>query len=1311
MNHSQLIRVAAIRLLNDQGLLCSPDVTTLASSTDRVLTARGWPLVVKLADRLKIKLNPVSRTSPTLQGSLSTFTPYNLSTTAGVLSYNSELDERDRTFAVAHELGHFILHREQVFCHRQDLQYTALDEVPLAGTVEVYNPHNLREREANLFAAELLMPQSELRAGYLDRMRALSMAGYGHGDAVDTLAAHFGVKRHRVLIQLLTVFLASPLPASGLNDLDTAPPLEVGPPNEAGTTNQGTPALDDDQIKAVRAGMPTLVLAGPGAGKTMTLVERVRYLITEGGLSPAHLLVLTFSNKAAGELRARIARAGLPAAQMHISTFHAYGIDFLRRYYKLADLPPDFRLLDRAGSYLLLEDLLALLPGGFYIRDTNPTGYFKELLDDISRTKDYLHTPDEYDAAVAEMRERQAGDTPLYQVREVQRAQERAAIFRIYETEKRSRRQVDFSDLIMLPVQLMQQYPELLAEERERYGAVLIDEFQDINYASGALIRLLTSPQEGGSGQLWAVGDIHQSIYRFRGAFPHQAGPSQFGVDYAGGEIAPAVYELGFNYRSLPPIVSLATALRAEMPEGGVGPTTATRGGATEAPVLNDLAGLSSTPHLYYTEFATTQMEIEALINTIREQCAAGYRYYDQAILCQRHAQADLLARALTTAGIPVTRVSAFFSRAEIQELLAVVRTMVRPMPLALFRLSGGRISIQSLAHLVAGGSLVSREALERSGVVPRLVPPAAFEARRLAALSESLASWRNIWRLMTEYLFNWSTLVIDLTERARDSTDATEARQSLRALGQMIRLAYGFDQAEEAELVRRAAQERGRELTPDEITSIRASLEPVAHRRNFVRYLYALLHSETRIELEAEIDGVMPTTVVLREAVSSREPPAKVGDNADAVHILTAHASKGLEFPVVYLPGLHESRPPWNPIEPPPPDFHYISREGRTDDERCLFYVAVTRARDRLFLSWARHLNVGEETAATMAGEEAESNKPGQQRARSPHPVLATALQFRMTQPDLWGEVATMRESVPTLAPTGLDREEGNSRSPVESVPMSDADAVFDFWDLQRYEECSLRSHYEQIQRGTNVHSESQSRFYNGLKQAQTALHSAMAANGELPELSELLVVYETSWSSDAAAAVLDGMPPDYYHQQGVRIIQALWQHYSQLLEQDIADREFERPIAVTFKQEYLITLQTCQVMVTVDRVETLPDGRKRLVCTRVGQIPEGDDFKQSVNRLLTLYGLALEQEPPGSVVVYEAVSASGVTHRITEKFHKGAINYRRWQRGELKSRGVLAGLEQIAAQIRTGRYEPHPGEHCLRCPFYTLLCPAQLD
>ncbi|MGZ3715933.1 MAG: UvrD-helicase domain-containing protein, partial [Ktedonobacterales bacterium] len=463
----------------------------------------------------------------------------------GIIWLRDDLDAETRLFAIAHELGHYMLHRGEGInlhptCEQHEINQQA-DPADLRTEdrrVEEYTPRARRELEANAFAAELLAPRAHVRR----------LFAAGRDVDATRLAAYFGISQTLAQRRLIDALLSPTRPAEHAAALEAT--------DTTGTRNGSEhigliDRLDLSQREAARASGPALIVAGPGTGKTATLVGRAAHLIRERNIPPERMLALTFSNRAAGEMRERLVRSGLPGERIPVMTIHAFAVSLLREYASRvphaadeAELKPEFRILDEADAFLLMEELLAKLPLHYYRSLGSPTVHIHTLRTDFSRARDSLLTPADYLALVEAMPLAPSApdgsgthgtDTPAttngkqkkgakhppagtFTAEHIAKARERAAAYAVWDRELRQRGLVDFGGLIQRAVELLRADSVALADVRDRYREILVDEFQDTNRAAAELLLLVA----GKSGnRLWVVGDHNQSIYRFRGASPH----------------------------------------------------------------------------------------------------------------------------------------------------------------------------------------------------------------------------------------------------------------------------------------------------------------------------------------------------------------------------------------------------------------------------------------------------------------------------------------------------------------------------------------------------------------------------------------------------------------------------------------------------------------------------------------------------------------------------------------------------------------------------------------------------------------------
>ena len=352
--------------------------------------------------------------------------------------------------------------------------------------VEDYGAHERRELQANVFARAFLFPPIARAAD----VRRPSPDGVRHRQA----ARFAGAAR---------------APANPRCDPSAASPTDEDSESPLARPSRPDPAQDR---AAAHRGTPFQLQAGPGTGKTKTLVKRILSLLEEG-VDPASILVLTFSNRAAGELAERVSAAAPDKApKIWIGTFHAFGLDLVRRYYEEFKLPPDPALFDRSDAIAVLEEILPTLPLVHYRNLWDPALILKEILSAISRAKDELYDDKGY-LALAKKMEEDAGDDEEKQTA-AKKCLEIAAVYERYERAKADHKAVDFGDLIMGPTRLLENNKAIQAAIQLRHRHVLVDEYQDVNRASVRLVKAIA----GDGKRLWVVGDARQSIYRFRGA-------------------------------------------------------------------------------------------------------------------------------------------------------------------------------------------------------------------------------------------------------------------------------------------------------------------------------------------------------------------------------------------------------------------------------------------------------------------------------------------------------------------------------------------------------------------------------------------------------------------------------------------------------------------------------------------------------------------------------------------------------------------------------------------------------------------------
>lgn len=623
--------------------------------------------------------------------------------------------DSQRALVVAHEIGHECIHAGPTACSAEDVDPSRSMEAAPVGLqrVEDYGAHERRELQANVFARAFLFPRSLARRLFADQAMAAS-----------DIAKELDLPVPLVRQQILDVILLPLPPAHDDTESPLARPSRPDPAQDRAAAHRGTPF----QLQA-----------GPGTGKTKTLVKRILSLLEEG-VDPASILVLTFSNRAAGELAERVGAAAPDKAQkIWIGTFHAFGLDLVRRYYQEFGLPPDPALFDRSDAIAVLEEILPTLPLIQYRNLWDPALILKEVLSAISRAKDELFDDKGY-LALAKKMEEDAGDDEEKQIA-AQKCLEIAAVYERYERAKADHKAVDFGDLIMGPTRLLENNKAIQAAVQLRHRHVLVDEYQDVNRASVRLVKAIA----GDGKRLWVVGDARQSIYRFRGA-------SSVNMANFKTELFPTadIDQLGISYRSTQQVVDAFTAFARDMdaskgmlslaltPDRGVGPE-----------------GLD------LRKFDRDEDEEEGIAAAIQELRDKGVRLRDQAVLCRSNRRLNEIAAALEARNIPVLHLGSLFERDEIRDLLALMSLAVDPFGDALVRV--GALPRYGIPLQDIHAALIylrderkrSVERLDELAALAGLSKEGADGFRRLAADLKTLAPQSQPWDFLTAYLLD----------------------------------------------------------------------------------------------------------------------------------------------------------------------------------------------------------------------------------------------------------------------------------------------------------------------------------------------------------------------------------------------------------------------------------------------------------------------------------------------------------------------------------------------------------------------------
>ena len=653
-------------------------------------------------------------------------------------------------------------------------------------------------------------------------------------------------------------------------------------------------SLNPDQLEAVRHGEgPQLVLAGAGSGKTRVITYRIAWLVQECGVEPYRIAAVTFTNKAAGEMKERVEDlVGVrPPARLEtfVGTFHRFALRLLRRYGDRVGLVPGFTILDTS-------DQLALMKQALQNEDVD-TGAInpRAALSAVSGAKNKLMTVAEYEAAASGYYEEQ-----------ISRA------YRGYQRLLREGGAVDFDDMISMAVRLLEREEELGERMRQRLRYLLVDEFQDTNYAQLRLIEAIN----GRGGNLTAVGDEDQSIYLWRGAQIDHI------LDFESVFEGATVRKLERNYRSTQTILDAS---------GGVIANNVRRRGKT---LWTD----SGDGDKVVLHTARDEGEEARWIVRTMQQLSSQYRYSDMAVLMRTNAQTRALEDELLRRKVPYSLIAGvrFYERAEIKDLVAYLRVIRNPKDnLSLRRILNvptrgiGKATQQFVFEQAedTGNSIWDVLVAERFGGLGNRAASALVRFRDLILRLREAAHRVQLHELL-EILLE-ETGILAGYERKRDEDSLSRLENVQEFVSAAREFADDYQGLGLPLLQAVSASANGDD-------SARSTPEVEAEAGDNTDGQARLFGGESSFD-EAGND-VLTAFLDYVSLVSDTDGlQSEIG-----VSLMTLHSAKGLEYPVVFLAGLEDGLLP-----------HFNSESPeQIEEERRLLYVGMTRARQRLLLT-----------------------------------------------------------------------------------------------------------------------------------------------------------------------------------------------------------------------------------------------------------------------------------------------------------------------------------------------------------------------
>jgi DNA helicase-2/ATP-dependent DNA helicase PcrA len=966
--------------------------------------------------------------------------------------------------------------------------------------------------------------------------------------------------------------------------------------------------LNNQQKQAVEYHQgPLLIIAGAGTGKTTVIINKIEDIIKNNLAKPEEILALTFTEKAAYEMEERLDKK-LPYGyfQMTIDTFHGFADQILKQEIINIGLSNNYKLLTETEAIIFFKKNLFQFDLNFYQPVSNPEKFIENLINHFSRLKDENISPNEYLDWVKNNKEL----TP----EEKEKYLELAFAYEKYQKLKIKNELFDFSDLIFYLIQLLKNRPIILKEYQKRFKFILVDEFQDTNIAQYELIKLLAPPKI--NPKLTVVGDDSQAIYKFRGASVSNI--LTFMKDY------PQAKQITLlkNYRSNQEILDKSYQLiKANDPD-----TLEAKLGISKKLIAVEKSIPDQPIDFYLGE--TIEDEADFVVKKILElKEKYHYQYSDFAILCRANNHADPFIQTLNYKGIPYQFLgpNMLFKQPEIKDLIAYLKI------------------INDLSDNVSFYRVLSMNIFEIDSVDLSLF--VNFSNKTNLSFFESLEIYLSFY--YPEYLkeeFKSYHQLIPLLKK--------ETKEKFRKIFELIKKHLSFI----------------RKNTPGEI--LYDFLEKTGYLKKLINYktdkeekialnITKFLQRLKIFENENKENTIADVVDYLDLSLEMGESPiAGITDIStyNAVNILTVHSAKGLEFPVVFLVNLTQNRfPTRNRKETIPIPDQLIKEilpenDPHIEEERRLFYVGMTRAKDHLYLTASKFYH---------------QNKRQQKISKF---VLETFGEDYINK-----KISFKEEEKKQLTFFYYQKIENEEKNP------SQIKNYFSYTQLESYKRCPLQYKYYYVL-NLPTPPNAPSVFGETIHKTLNNFYQIYKKNKDAGE-KEILEIYFKNWKP---IGFLSKQHENKYKKTGEKI---LLEYLKKFHNKNLDILFLEIPFKIKIKEDIFLTGK-------IDRIDKINENKVEIIDYKTGKKPEEKEIKKDPQ--LSIYALAvnkLYKKKPEDIIL---------TYYYLEKQEK--ISF---QKNQDDIEKITKEILQTVEEIKSNDYYPQPGKYCDFCPF-RIICEA---